>query len=265
MVEVTTGVALLITGSVVALKEGPKIQKDIQDKKEETGKEKLNPVETVQATWKHVLPIVVTDAAGAFLVIDGYNTEHKRAMAFASAAGIAEETLRLTREKEESVVGERKSDDIQQAVAEDEAETIRRKQDTIYETGHGSQLFMDKITGITFRSDKEFLERKRVEFNDMLRRRQDIPLNEWYELIGINLPVMPAIAYAFGFSTRKDKYGRDLQAGYSGDEAYLVLRYRSVLLENGEHVTLISYDVKPNFDSYSDRDSVWDQINSYAY
>lgn len=245
---------------MIALKEGHKIQKDIQEKKEETGKERLNPIELAQATWKHITPVVVADLAGSLLVVDGLRVEHKRAVGFATAAGIAEETLRLTREKEEETVGKSKSKDIQHEVTETEAQSFWDRHSEIFETGHGNQLFMDHLTGIVYRSDKMYLESREVEFNKMLLRRQDIPLNEWYEFIGINIKFIPAIAYAFGFSTRKDKHGRPLNPLNVTDEMLLNMYIVPVMLDNGETVGVVYYDIKPNFDPDLGSNQVWDQI-----
>lgn len=250
IVEISTGLSLLLAGSVLALREGPKIQKDIQKKKDELGKEKLDAVETVQATWKHVLPVVIADAAGSALVIDGYNTEHKRALGFASAAGIAEETLRLTREKEKEIVGEKKANEIQAAVAEDEVATIRKRQDIIYETGHGNQLIVDRSIGITLRADMEWIFRRQNEFNNRLKKARSLPVSEWLDCIGVRPEMIPASAYVFEFNIDRDIYGRPIPDDAEKDLMKMTT-YSVMIKENGEHYTEISYNMKPKYTCYN--------------
>ena len=69
--EILTGVGIagMIAGTVLAVKQTPKALELMGEKKEELGEEKLTVIEVVKTTWKCFLPIVVIDTISIICLI----------------------------------------------------------------------------------------------------------------------------------------------------------------------------------------------------
>ena len=119
--EILTGVGIagMIAGTVLAVKQTPKALELMGEKKEELGEEKLTVIEVVKTTWRCFLPIVVIDTISIICLIGADSVNLKRNTALMTTYALSETALKEYKDKAIEIVGEEKNKEIIDAVAKD--------------------------------------------------------------------------------------------------------------------------------------------------
>lgn len=193
------GVAGVISTTVMAVKVTPKacylIDLAAEDKIEKddidipTGRgvsdnlHILGPIDTVKATWKCYLPVVVMGGLTIACFIGSYKNGAAKQAAIASAYSLAEKTFNDYREKVIEIVGEDKDKEVRDAVAKKQLE--QTNSEAIIPFGNGVHLCYDTISGRYFRSDVETIRSKMNDFNNELNGDYYSDLNYWYIILDL--------------------------------------------------------------------------------
>ena len=170
---ILTGVAVggNIAGTIMAVKATPKAMNDISEAKRKKGAE-LTKAEVVKACWKNYIPSGITIFAANFCGVMATRTGLKRNAALASAAVLAENTMREYQDKVVQVVGENQEKAIRDDIVKDKINTAMSKlpeaPNGIPRLGEGHQLFFYVNHQLWFRSDVETVRRCIDEFNQAL-------------------------------------------------------------------------------------------------
>lgn len=230
--EILTGIGIagLITAGVLAVKETPKALRLIEEKKKEQHVEKLKPVETVQAAWKCYIPAVATATVSTACLIGASRVSSKRNAALATAYTLSEAALREYKEKVIETIGEKKEQNIREAIAKDRIENNPVSKQTVIITDKGNTLCYDLWSDRYFRSDIETIKRIVNDLNRRMRNENYISLNEFYGEIGLK-PTEPGNLM-----------------GWNIDRGYLDIHFSSHLTESGDPCLAIEFYVAPQYD-----------------
>ena len=187
--EILTGIGIagMITTTIIAVKATPKALKNIEQVKEETGKDKLTVVETVKATWKPYIPAVVTGVASTCCLIGSTTTSIRRTAALATACQISERALIEYRDKVVETIGEKKERDVRDKLDKDHVEQNPVSKSDVLVTKRGHTLCYDHMSGRYFESDIDLIHKAENELN--ARMINDVfgyaSLNDFYDMLDL--------------------------------------------------------------------------------
>lgn len=224
------GIAGMVTTTVLAVRATPKALSMLEQKKEETGSEKLTPVETVKTTWKCYVPSVITGIFSVTCLIGSNTVSARRTAALATVYKISETALNEYREAVVETIGEKKEKDIRDKVAEKKVQNNPVDSSDIVVTSKGNTLCFDTISGQYFRSDIDKIKKVENELNRRMFNEMYISLNELYRKLGL----------------RTTSIGNDL--GWNIDDGYLEFYFSSQLAEDGTPCLVLDYKIAPKCD-----------------
>lgn len=234
--EILTGIGIagMIATTVTAVSATPKALRLI-DQKEIEEKRRLKPVEVVKTTWKCYIPSAVTGVMSVACLIGASSVNLRRNAALTAAYTLSETALKEYQDKTVEVVGEKKEQEIRDAVATEQlrnSPTIRPEE--IIDTGLGKTLFFDPLSGRKFWSDVEVIRKAENDLNRRMRDEVNLSLNEFY--VGLGLPeVDPSVG---------DSLGWDI------DKGYIELAYSWIVdppNESGQKCCVISHRNPPKY------------------
>ena len=216
--------------TLLAIEATPKALKLIEEKKREEKIDQLTPFETICTVWKCYIPTMVTGTTSVLCLI-GANSEHnRRHAALAAAASISETALRDYKEKTREIVGEKKEQQIRDAVA---AEQIRRnpvKDNEVIITEKGTTLCYDALSGRYFEHDIDQLRRVEIYMNRQLNSEMYMSVNEYYDEIGL----------------AHNDVGDYL--GWNIDQGAIEMYFSSKLAKNDRPCLVVGFNHTPKYD-----------------
>lgn len=188
------GISCMVSSTIMAVRATPKAlllkekaelekNKDVQVFEEA---QSLTPVELVQSCWRCYAPSFVVGVFGTACLVGANSVNMRRNAALAAAYALSEGSLKEYRDKALEVVGEKKENDIRNAVAKDDVKSNPPVENSIIDTGFGNNLCRDPICGRYFRCDIEKLKSSLAELNLKLVSDGWVSLNDYYDLL--NLP-----------------------------------------------------------------------------
>lgn len=194
----------------------------------------VTKTEKIKATWLCYLPAGVSAILTIAAIIASNSINQKRLAAMSILLSSAETALSNYDKKAAEILGRGKADKIKSAAELDTVPDKLPEDGAIERTGHGDTLFMDKVTGRLFRSSMEYILQQQNDFNtDLLRDGGgDANLNDWYYVLDLG----------------SSKLG-DL-VGFTASVP-LKLEFNTAQLPEGQQITLMSYQVHPNWDDRS--------------
>lgn len=164
--------------------------------------------------WKTAALTVVT----AGCIIGGVVLANRQTKAMTLLYGTAATTLEQYREAAKEVVGEKKERSIHDKVVSDKFSTEALDNDEmIIDTGHGTHLCVDAITGRAFYSDIETIRRSINNLNAQLISVGQLSLNDYFYELGLS---EIKYDYASMLGWRYDSpygYGRQIEVTYTSD------------------------------------------------
>ena len=193
--EILTGIGIagMISTTVLAVRATPKALMLIEEKKREKkfavikdgGDPDLTKLEIVKTAWKPYIPAAVTGVASIACLVGASSVNARRNAALATAYALSETTLANYKEKVVETIGEKKAQEVKDAIAKDKVENdpVSRKEIAI--TDKGETLCYDALSGRYFKSDIEYIRRAVNNLNERLLFDTHISLNEYYDEIGL--------------------------------------------------------------------------------
>jgi len=179
------GIAGMLTATVLAVKATPKALALIEREKKAEQTDKLTAVQTVKAAWKCYIPAAVTCASSVACLVGASSTNARRNAALATAYSISETALREYKDKVVEVVGEKKEQAIEDAVAKEKLKEHPVSESKVYITGKGDTLCYDSISGRYFRSDIDKIKKAENIINHRMLSEMSVSLNELYYELGL--------------------------------------------------------------------------------
>lgn len=214
------GLAILSGGTavVLAVKDTPKALKRIEDKKRETGADKLTPLETVKATWPCYIPTALAFTFAAGCAVGSQSIHAKRHAALATAYKISETALVEYRDKVVETIGEKKEQTVRDKVAQEQINQTPLVPEEVTFTGKGTSLFLDPLSKRYFISDKQILHSAENKLNKRMLQSicGSVSLNDFYSEIGLE-PVDDSVGYNLGWNAEY-QIDLDIRPGESKDE-----------------------------------------------
>lgn len=220
------GVAGFVCSIGLAVKATPKAEEKIEEAKAELGTDELTPAQTVKAAWKCYIPTAVVAGCSAASVFAGNHISGRRNAALAAVYTVTDQAYHEYKQKAQEALGEKKDKQIQNEIMQDQVNQARVANKGVIDTGLGTTLCYDALSGRLFYGDIERLKRAANDFDRRLRYDSYISLNEWYDELN-----MPHI-----------KLGDDL--GWHIDRGYPELQFGSILVGDTPCV-YVRYSVQP--------------------
>jgi hypothetical protein len=192
----TLGVIGLVQTGIMAYKAGPKGKSIAEAKKQDLrdcapeDKEAKRAVygELVKEMAPVVAPPVAMGIATGVCIIGSNQVSNRRIAAISAAYSLTETALRDYKEKTIQLLGEKKSQNIREALAKDKvAANPPKEQDSnqVILTGDGDVLCMDSYSGRYFRSNAQKIGSAINRMSRQLQTDMYISLNEFWDEIGI--------------------------------------------------------------------------------
>lgn len=176
----------------------------IDKKKQELNVDKLTFKDTLKTVWKQYIPTVASTAISIPCIIAGNRVSSKRNAALATAYTLSETALQEYQTKTKEIVGEKKEQEIHEAISKDKVEKTYDASKILL-TGDGDSLFFEPITGRYFKSNWNKILKAANELNaDALGGNDEVTLNDWFDAIG--LPPTKGNDY-MGWSTMRGRQG----------------------------------------------------------
>lgn len=237
MPELCVGFGLAAFGGAIvsAICGTIKAKETVDEVKEDLHVDTLSKKEVVRLTWRNYIWTGVSVAVGTTLIILGDREHNKRNAALSVAYAGLETTLNAYKDKITEVVGEKKSQEIKEAVAQDILDNHPIIVDEVIPTGKGDTIIYDVLSGRYFRSSLNEVDRVINDLNQLFAdlKEEFIPLNYLYEQLNI-----PRIALG-------DRLGWNYNDGhirrYKGDDSCFGTT------TSGEPCKVMSFYVEPRF------------------
>lgn len=179
------GVAGMITTVVLAVKATPKALELVEDKKEELDTDKLTVVDTVKVAWKPYIPAAITGVLSTVCIIGGNAVGTRRTAALAAAYKISETALHEYKDAVVETIGEEKSKEVKEKVAQNKVDKNPVVEKQIIVTNKGTFLCYDSLSGRYFQSDIETIRKAQNDINDYLFSEDYASLNMFYDFLGL--------------------------------------------------------------------------------
>lgn len=182
------GIAGMLTTTVLAVKATPKALRIIEDEKEETGCEKIRPVDAVKLTWKCYIPAAVTCTASIACLVGASSVHVRRNAALAAAYKLSETALEEYRESVVETIGERKERTVRDKVAENQVRNNPASNNEVVITGNGDSRFFDPMSSRHFYSSIEKVKKAANDLNEEMIHSicSYMSLNDFYDEIGLS-------------------------------------------------------------------------------
>lgn len=202
----------------------------IDEKKCEYDVDKLAPKEIITTVWKCYIPPAITYATSLSCLII-YNTQTaRRTAAIATAYSLSETALREYKDKVIETIGEKKERKVRDAIAKDKIDRDPVSNHEIIVTNTGSVRCYDAHAGRYFTSDINSLKKIQNELNDRLFKENYIPLNEFYNAVGLAETEM---GYLLGWRI---------------ESGLLDFDFSSQLDEEGKPCLVVDFNIYPKYD-----------------
>lgn len=190
-------------------------------------KRELTNREIIRIVWKLYIPTAASTVLTVAAIIGSNHISTKRVAALTSLYTLTDKALREYQDKVVELLGEKKEAKIRDSLLQDKLDSNPPKE--IILTGNGQHLMYDALSGRYFRSDIEKVRKAQNDFNEILFNDMFLPLNDFYELIGLE----------------EIEMGR--AAGWDVQNGKLDIRFTSKISPDGEPCIVIEYKIEPKY------------------
>lgn len=151
-----------------------------------TKPEPLTKKETVRLVWKCYIPTFALSTLTIASIVATHKIHSGREVALATAYALTDRTLKEYRNKVVEVLGERKEEKIQDAIAQDKINQNPKSQSKVIVTGHGDVDFYDAICGRYFKGNIEYIRKVQNDLNQQILGGEGYKtLNDLYYEMGL--------------------------------------------------------------------------------
>ena len=179
------GIAGMVSATIMAVKETPKVLDIISEIKEKDLDKKEETKEIVIQAGPVYIPTIITTGVSIACIIGASSINLKRNAALATAYSISKNALEEYREKVIDTIGEKKERKIQDDIVKDHMDKTPINNTEVYIAGEGTTLFYDDHSGRYFIQDLGRMEKIENMLNKRLWSEMWISLNEFYYEIGL--------------------------------------------------------------------------------
>lgn len=219
------GVTGVISTTALAIKGTIAAVDVIRDAEERHGA--LFNKEKLELVWKLYLPTAASGVLTIAAIVGSNHISSKRNTALMSLYSVADSALKEYQDKVIELFGEKKEAKVRDEIAQDKLD--KNPVHDIIITSKGEHLFFDALSGRYFRSDVETVRRVQNDFNELLFNDMFVPLNEFYDMLGLEGTEM-------GRNT-----GWDVQRGK------LDIHFSAKIAADGEPCIVLGYSIEPRF------------------
>jgi len=220
------GVTGVISTTALAIK-GTILAVEVIDDEESYAKRKFTNREKLELVWKLYLPTAASGIITIAAIVGSNHISSKRNAALMSLYSVADSALKEYQDKVIEMFGEKKEAKVRDEIAQDKLD--ENPVHDIIITSKGEHLFFDALSGRYFRSDVETVRRVQNDFNELLFNDMFVPLNEFYDMLGLEGTEM-------GRNT-----GWDVQKGK------LDIKFSAKIAADGEPCIVLGYSIEPRF------------------
>lgn len=224
------GIAGMVASTALAIKSTPRALEIIEEEQKELD-EILEPIDKVKLTWKCYIPTLLVGGVSVICLIWGNRVSVKRYTALAAACSLSETAFREYRGRVIEKLGEQKEKEIHSEIAAERMKDNPVSQHKVIETGCGTDLCFDLLSGRYFYSDVQKLEKIVNELNRRMRDEMTISLNDYYWEINL------------------DAIGIGDTLGWNIDTGYIELDYDTKLTKDNKPCIVVRH-VNPPFYEY---------------
>ncbi len=187
----------------------------------------LTQKEKLEVAWKFYIPTAVSSAFTIAAIIGSNHISTRRNAALLSLYSIADQALKEYQDKVVETIGQKKEEKIRDEIAKDKLDNNPLEGREVIITGKGNCLFYDTLSGRYFRSDLETVRRIQNDFNELLFNDMFLPLNDLYDMLGLENTEM----------------GRS--AGWDVQNGKLDIQFSAKIATDGEPCIVLSYSIEP--------------------
>ena len=176
-----------------------------------------------------VKPAIVTAFTGA-CIIGGATIAHNQYGALMAAYLMSNDKLKAFETKAVKLLGEEQTKEVRAEIAQERvlANPITSSSGMVIDTGHGSTLCYDTLSGRYFKSSVEHIRMAQNDLNEQVISDWSAALNTFYNFLGLD----------------SIKLGNDL--GWNTNNL-LRLHFDSALTPSGDPVLVMDYDAYPEY------------------
>jgi hypothetical protein len=215
------GVACILGGGALAIKQTPKAVKLMEEKKD---KDTIEKVKTISPLY---IPSIILTGVGIAQIVCSRNITNNKIAAITTAYTVSETAFKTYKEKVKEIVEPEKYEEIKREVASEQLKRDPISNKEVIVTTKGDSLIYDNMSGRYFKSSINDIERAANYLNRKLRNEMSIDLNDFYLEVGL-LPI---------------KIG--CEVGWHIDEGELEPSFSSTIAEDGTPCLVLDYDVVP--------------------
>jgi hypothetical protein len=222
------GVAGVLSTVALAIK-GTSSAVFVINEEETLNRRKFTQREKLELVWKFYIPTAASSALTIIAIIGSNHISTHRNAALLSLYSIADQALKEYQDKVVETIGQKKEEKIRDEIAKDKLDNNPLDGREVILTGKGNCLFFDTLSGRYFRSDLETVRRIQNDFNELLFNDMFLPLNDLYDMLGLEDTDM----------------GR--RAGWDVQNGKLELQFSAKIATDGEPCIVLSYSVEPKY------------------
>lgn len=186
-------------------------------------------VETIKRVAPAVALPVLAGTSTVIAIACGYKAASTQIATLSTLYSLSDKALSDHMEKTKELFGEKKVQEITDAVKADKVKNNPPGKNEVIITGKGETLCYDDYSGRYFKSDAETIRKAVNDINAQLRDDMYVSLNEFYALIGLS----------------NVKLGDDI--GFMIDDGYMNLSFSATLTEDNIPCLVLNYDVSPKY------------------
>lgn len=201
---IAVGIAGFITTAVLAVKATPKAEQDICKAEEEKG-ESLTKIEKLKITYKRYIPAAIAATVSTVCVLASGKISAERNAELATAAAIAQATIRSYDDKIAEAVGEEKAAEVKQEVRkeveqspaiEKQVEKAVKEASKCQKSDEKMLPFIDGLSGRAFCASQSMIDKAVVIMNERLYNDDEIyvSVDDWYDALN-DQGIKPTLTY----------------------------------------------------------------------
>lgn len=183
-----TGIGIASFGSaiIISVTATPKALMLLDEKKEELGKEELEPLEILRTTWKCYIPVAVMFGIGTGCAVAAIKVSERRCAAWTTAYSLSETAFREYQDKMVEKLGERKEKQARDEIAQEKVDELQPRNVDVIQTGRGTTICVDLSTQRTFTVDIDDIQSAEDYVKDVIKNKEGYcSWSELYYQLGV--------------------------------------------------------------------------------
>lgn len=223
------GLGFMFVAIGKAINDGPKAVQLLEERKTEENTDELTRAEVIQTTWQCYIPTAIATMLSIACFAESKSITAKRNAALATACTLSETALKEYIEKTKEVIGEKKEQEVRDAIAKDHVERHPISSSEVFLSNTGDTLCYDGITCRYFMSDKVTLEALANELTSRVRKEGCVLLNDYFYEINL-----------------KSSSIGDL-LGWEGEDSEIKFIFSSQITDDGRPCLVVDFEYPPQY------------------